>query len=224
MAPSSIATSSQCVTLGCSIRRRCYPRRATGGIVPIAANTGLDGSRTTSTPSLLCRGRPQHHEGHRLRQPEGRRRQDDDHAEPRRRVRREGPPRAVRRHGSPGQPDHVPGHRPRHAREVDVRRARPRHARSARSSASARSTSPARRSTSPAPRSRCRTKIGRERSLEKALRADRGGLRLHLHRHAAEPRAAHDQRPDGRRQGDRPRAVRVSVDARADPAAEHAVR
>ena len=29
------------------------------------------------------------------------------------------------------------------------------------------------------------TKIGRERSLEKALRADRRGLRLHLHRHAA---------------------------------------
>ena len=41
------------------------------------------------------------------------------------------------------------------------------------------------------------TQIGRERSLEKAFRADRGRLRLHLHRHAAEPRAADDQRPDG---------------------------
>ena len=42
------------------------------------------------------------------------------------------------------------------------------------------------------------TQIGRERSLQKALRRDPGRLRLHLHRHAAEPRAAHDQRSDGR--------------------------
>ena len=68
------------------------------------------------------------------------------------------------------------------------------------------------------------TKIGRERSLEKAFKPIDERLRLHLHRHAAEPRAAHDQRPDGGRQGDRPRAVRVSLDARPDPAAEHACR
>ena len=65
------------------------------------------------------------------------------------------------------------------------------------------------------------TQIGRERSLREGAGADRGRLRLHLHRHAAEPRAAHDQRPDGGRQGDRPRAMRVSVDAGADPAPEH---
>ena len=46
-------------------------------------------------------------------------------------------------------------------------------------------------------------------------------LRLHLHRHAALARAADDQRVHGGGQGDRPRPVRVSVDARLDPAAEH---
>ena len=66
------------------------------------------------------------------------------------------------------------------------------------------------------------TMIGRERSLQKALKRGRGGLRLRLHRHAAEPRAADDQRADGGRQGDRPRPVRISVDARPDPAPEHA--
>ena len=66
------------------------------------------------------------------------------------------------------------------------------------------------------------TMIGRERSLQKAFEPILRGLRLHLHRHPAEPRTADDQRAHGRRQGDRPRAVRVSVDARPDPAAEHA--
>ena len=66
------------------------------------------------------------------------------------------------------------------------------------------------------------TKIGRERTLEKALKEVVGRLRLRLHRHAAEPRPADDQRADRGEQGDRPRSVRVSVDARAGPAAEHA--
>ena len=66
------------------------------------------------------------------------------------------------------------------------------------------------------------TMIGRERALQRAFEPVARGLRLHLHRHAAEPRAADDQRAHGGRQGDRPRAVRVSVDARTDPAAEHA--
>ena len=66
------------------------------------------------------------------------------------------------------------------------------------------------------------TMIGRERSLEKALKEVEDGLRLRLHRHAAQPRAADDQRADRRTQGDRPRPVRISVDARSDPAAEHA--
>ena len=59
------------------------------------------------------------------------------------------------------------------------------------------------------------TKIGRERSLDKALRADPRRLRLRLHRYAAVPGTIDDQRADRGRQGDRPRAVRVSVDARA---------
>ena len=54
------------------------------------------------------------------------------------------------------------------------------------------------------------------------LRTDPRGLRLHLHRHPAEPGIADDQRADGGRQGDRPRAVRVFVDAWTHPAAEHA--
>ena len=67
-------------------------------------------------------------QGHRVREPEGRRRQDDDDPEPCRCVRRGRASRPVRRHGSAGQPDDVAGHRSRLAREVDVRRARPRHA------------------------------------------------------------------------------------------------
>ena len=42
------------------------------------------------------------------------------------------------------------------------------------------------------------TMIGRERSLQKALKRGRRRLRLRLHRHAAEPRAADDQRADRR--------------------------
>ena len=49
------------------------------------------------------------------------------------------------------------------------------------------------------------------------------GLRLHLHRYAAVPGTIDDQRADRGRQGDRPRAVRVSVDAGAYPAPEHAL-
>ena len=43
------------------------------------------------------------------------------------------------------------------------------------------------------------TQIGRERSLEKALVGGRRRLRLRLHRHAAEPRAADGQRAHRRR-------------------------
>ena len=64
--------------------------------------------------------------------------------------------------------------------------------------------------------------IGRERSLEKALSAVDRRLRLRLHRHPAEPRAAHRQRADGLGQGDRPRPVRISLHAGARPAPEHA--
>ena len=66
-------------------------------------------------------------QGDLLREPEGRRREDHVDAEPRGRVRRVGPPRALHRPGPAGQPDDEPGHRPRQGREVDVRRARAPH-------------------------------------------------------------------------------------------------
>src|SRR3954452_18794606 len=50
-------------------------------------------------------------EGHRLRKPEGRGREDDDDAEPRRRLRGAREPRALRRHGPAGEPHHVAGDR-----------------------------------------------------------------------------------------------------------------
>jgi len=83
------------------------------------------------------------------------------------------------------------------------------------------------------------TMIGRERSLQKAFEPiledydficidtppSLGLLTINALTAADKvivpARPADDQRADGRRQGDRPRAVRVSVDARADPAAEH---
>ena len=78
------------------------------------------------SPTVIGARRDRPGQGHRLRQPEGRRREDDHHAEPCGGLRRAGPPRPVRRHGPAGQPHHVAGHRPRHARAVDVRRARAR--------------------------------------------------------------------------------------------------
>ena len=127
-------------------------------------------------------------EDHRVRQPEGRRRQDDDDAQPRRRVRGGGPPRALRRHGPAGQPDDVAGHRPRLARAVDVRRARaqdldPRGDPQARDRRRLRLDRPRRRRDRDGADDRPRARAAA------GLRADPRGLRLHLHRHAAEPRA-----------------------------------
>ena len=62
---------------------------------------------------------------HLLREPEGRRREDDLDAQPRRRARRAGQPRPVRRHGPAGQPDDEPGPEPGLDRALDVRRPRP---------------------------------------------------------------------------------------------------
>ena len=61
------------------------------------------------------------------------------------------------------------GWNPDDDRALDVRRARPPAADHGDHRARARSTSPSRRSTSPAPSWRCRSMIGRERALEKAL-------------------------------------------------------
>ena len=65
------------------------------------------------------------------------------------------------------------------------------------------------------------TMIGRERSLQRAFEPILEDYDFICIDTPPEPRAADDQRADGGRQGDRPRAVRVSVDARPDPAAEH---
>ena len=94
------------------------------------------------------------HEGLRLRQPEGRRRQDDDHPQPRGGALGVGPPRPLRRPRPAGKPDDEPGHRPRHGRAEPLPRARregpdPGHRHPARDRPRRRP-----RSTSPAPRSR----------------------------------------------------------------------
>ena len=125
-----------------------------------------------------------------------------------------GPPRALRRPRPAGQPDDEPGDRPRHGREVAcstcssttsrsreiIQRARDRHRR--------RLDRPGRRRDRDEHQDRPRALAG------EGARRGRRRLRLRLHRHAAEPRAADDQRAHRGRQGDRPRPVRVSLDAR----------
>ena len=120
------------------------------------ARNGLPASATSS------RGRGHGHlgrsrcdKGHRVRQPEGRRREDDVHAQPRRRVHGAGAAGADGRPRPAGEPDDEPGAQSRHDRAVDVRRARPPPAHRA-GAPRARSTSRSRRSTSRAPSSRCR--------------------------------------------------------------------
>ena len=71
------------------------------------------------------RARPERNAGDRAREPEGRCREDDDDAEPRGRVRRDGPSRAARRSRPAGQPHDEPGAQPGRDRAVDVRRTRP---------------------------------------------------------------------------------------------------
>ena len=68
------------------------------------------------------------------------------------------------------------------------------------------------------------TKIGRERSLEKALKAVREDYDFVCIDTPPVARPADDQRSDGRRQSYRPGPVRVPVDAGPDPASEHACR
>ena len=66
------------------------------------------------------------------------------------------------------------------------------------------------------------TMIGRERRSEGAQGQVEDDYDFIFIDTPPEPRPADDQRADSRAQGDRPRAVRISVDARTDPAAEHA--
>src|SRR3954470_16598184 len=127
-----------------------------------------------------------------VRQPEGWRGEDHYHPESRGRIRRKGQPRAVRRPGPAVEPDDEPGHRPRLARDVDVRRAReprldPRghpQAGDRRGVLLDRPGGSGDRDVHP----------DRPRALAaEGVRSDPRGLRLHLHRHTAKPRAHHHQ-------------------------------
>ena len=80
------------------------------------APRGRELARPMGFPDVIGARRDRQGQSDRLRQPEGRGRQDDHHAEPCGGVRRAGPSRPVRRHGPAGQPHDVAGHRPRHAR------------------------------------------------------------------------------------------------------------
>ena len=156
-----------------------------------------------------------------LREPEGWSREDDDDAQPRRRVQGDGLPGAARRPRPAGQPDDEPGAEPGHDRDVDVRRPRPQDPDHRRDRASR--GRPRRRLD----RSRRRRARARRADRPRALAregARRGArpLRLHPHRHAAVTRPADDQRLRRRHRGDRPGAVRVPRVARARPAREHA--
>ena len=141
--------------------------------------------------------------GDRLRQPEGRCRQDDDRPQPRGCLQGVWPRRARGGHGPSGQPDDEPGRRPRQGREEHVRRARApdsaaRGHRRARDRRRCRLDRPCRR----------RDRDERDRARAFPAEGDRRGarrLRLHLHRHTAQPGAAHGQRAHRCRQGHRRR-------------------
>ena len=169
----------------------------------------------TDTPTLG--------QGHRVRQPEGRRREDDLDAEPRRGAQGEGVPRPLRRHGPAGQPDDEPGVEPGLDRALDVRRPRPPAADRERD----------REGGDRPGRVLDRPRRGGARPLEhdrprararEGAPPDEGPVRLRPHRHAALARPADDQRPRRGRPRDRPGAVRVPLAARARPAREHARR
>ena len=160
-------------------------------------------------------------DGHRVREPEGRRREDDVDAEPGRRARRGGQPRPVRRHGPAGQPDDEPGPEPGLDRALDVRRPRPPAPDPERDRAHGDRPGrlldrPRRSGARPLEhdRPRARSREGAERG--------QGELRLRPHRHAAVTRPADDQRARCIRSCDRPGPVRVPLAARPRPAREHA--
>ena len=116
-------------------RRSSRSRRRPGGSRPDRVEgvrpSGRKGALWGSLACSPARARAKnplkepHDQGHRVRQPEGRRGEDDDHAEPRGRASRSKGTRARRRPRPAGQPDHEPGHGPGRGRALDVRRARP---------------------------------------------------------------------------------------------------
>ena len=120
-------------------------------VSPVAVSTPV-ASAPVVVPRHLRRERPARL---RVRESEGRRREDDDDAESRRCLQGEGLPGAARRPRSAGQPDDEPGAEPGHDRDINVRRAGAKDP-DLGLSRSARSTSPSPRSTSPAPSSRSR--------------------------------------------------------------------
>src|SRR5690348_18110130 len=94
------------------------------GSATIRRKKGSDGAGTPASAT----GNPGRHfershsgEGHRLRQPKGRRCKDDDGAESRRRLRGAGNESPPRRPRSAGQPDHESGAESGCNRAVDVR-------------------------------------------------------------------------------------------------------
>src|SRR5215211_696702 len=108
--------------------RRLLARCGSGrGLLYGDPNGRLDGLRapTSATESPGAPARGARDARHRLRQPEGRRGQDDDDAQPRRRVLGAGARRPARRPRPAGQLDHEPGLEPGRHRALDVRRARP---------------------------------------------------------------------------------------------------
>ena len=160
--------------------------------------------------------------GDRPRQPEGRRGEDDDHAEPRRRVRRAGLSRAAHRPRPAGEPDDVAGAEPGLDRAVDVRRARP----PAADGAGDRTVRGRHRRLVDRPRRRRHGAVEPDRPRARAREgagADQGSLRLHPHRHAPVARAADRQRVRRGDRRDRPGADRVPLAARARAAREHAL-
>ena len=161
-------------------------------------------------------------EGHRFRQPEGRRREDDDDAEPRRRLQGAAAsacslvdldPQGNLTMSQGLNPDAIERsmfdvlvHRMPIEEVIDEARGRPRR-------------------LVDRPRRRRARALEHDRPRARAREGARAGaraLRLHPDRHAAVARPADDQRARRRRRRDRPRPVRVPLAARPRPAREHA--
>ena len=187
--------------------------------------SGLHGSRAPRSASFsTCQRSAQGCRApsdHRARESEGRGREDDDDAEPRRRAARTRQEGAPDRSRPAGEPDDVAGAQSRRDRAVDVRRPRPPHA----DRAGDRAQGDRHRGRLDRPRGRRARAVEHDRPRARAREgacADQGPLRLHPDRHAAVARPADDQRLRRRDRRDRAGADRVPLAARARSAPEHA--
>ena len=168
---------------------------------------------------------PHHHD----RQPEGRRRQDDVHGEPRRRAGPLRPADAGHRPGPPGEREHRPRRGPHRRDAVDLRRPRRRqHPHRGRAPDDGQ-PAPALRPGDDRPGRRGdRAGLGRRPRAPAAprhrglhRRAPRGEApALRAHRLPAVPGAAHAERAGRRRRGAHPDPVRVLRARGAGPAAQ----